>query len=158
MIRNIVTVKQMLSLGPVARVWFILRPITSCSTNRGPLRQYSCVRFQTSFTVVFKAYQIVNLQHIWSNKPHIPCLPCYPAQRTNRHPFPWWTGKMNWHPPSWPLMKFPSPSRGESGPDVAVQIWQIGIFWNLSAHPQLTCQPQNQHARCRNIRSSKSSS
>ena len=31
---------------------------------------------------------------------------------------------------------------GESGPDVAVKIWQIGIFSNLSAHrwpPQPTC-------------------
>ena len=31
---------------------------------------------------------------------------------------------------------------GESGPDVAVKIWQIGIFSNLSAHrwpPQATC-------------------
>ena len=39
--------------------------------------------------------------------------------------------KMNSHPPT---NEISVGGLGESGPDVAVEIWQIGIFSNLSAH------------------------
>ena len=38
---------------------------------------------------------------------------------------------MNSHPPT---NEISVGGLGESGPDVAVEIWQIGIFSNLSAH------------------------
>ena len=42
-----------------------------------------------------------------------------------------WNLKMNSHPPT---NEISVGGLGESGPDVAVEIWQIGIFSNLSAH------------------------
>ena len=90
----------------------------------------------TSLKIILRIFQ---LKH-WQTIEQPTYLASFP-QNTNH--FPRTGTKLNSenesHPPT---NEISVGGLGESGPDVAVEIWQIGIFSNLSAHrrpPQSTC-------------------